>query len=262
MPIYDNIGKDYSNTRKSDSRIVKAILDILKTSEVSTIADIGAGTGSYAYALANHSYNVIAIEPSETMRSQAIFHSNIDWINAHAESLPLSDNAVDAAIIMLAMHHFKNYQQALKEAYRITNKGLIIIFTYDPSMISNFWLTDYFPSLITDVEASFVHIDRLVSDLENITSKTIKIESFLLPNDLVDSFAAVGWAKPELYLNSNIRQGISSFFKIKYTEINDGLLHLEKDLKLGEWDRKYHNLRHQNNYDAGYRILYTTDLEH
>lgn len=260
MSIYDSIGKGYSNTRTSDPRIVKAMLDILKHSEISTIADLGAGTGSYAYALANYNYNVIAIEPSETMRSQAIFHPNIEWINAYAESLPLSDNTVDAVIIMLAMHHFKDYRQALKEAYRVTNNGSIIIFTYDPSIISDFWLTEYFPSLITDVKATFVPIDRLVLDLENITSKAINVTPFLLPNDLVDSFAAVGWSRPELYLDSNIRRGISTFSKIKSTEINDGLSRLKNELKSGKWEQKYQYLRYQNNYDAGYRIVHTTRI--
>ena len=261
MTIYNNIGKGYSNTRRSDSRIVKTLLDILKAAEISTIADIGAGTGSYAYALANHDYNVIAIEPSETMRSQAISHPNIEWINAYAESLPLSHRSVDAAIIILAMHHFKNYRQALKEAYRITNNGSIIIFTYDPRMISDFWLTVYFPSLITDVKATFVPIDRLVSDLENITSQAINVTPFLIPNDLVDSFAAVGWSKPELYLDSNIRQGISSFSKIKSLELNDGLSRLKKDLDSGKWEQKYQHLRSQNNYDAGYRFVHTTGFQ-
>lgn len=258
MTIYDSIGKSYSNTRKSDSRIVKAMLDILNCSGIATIVDIGAGTGSYAYALVNHNYNVIAIEPSEIMRSQAISHPKIDWIDAQAESLPLSDRCVNAAIIILALHHFDDYRQALKEAYRVTNSGLIIIFTYDPAFISDFWLTDYFPSLITDVRASFISMGRLVLDLKNITNRAINIVPFCLPNDLVDSFAAIGWSRPELYLDIDIRQGISSFSKIKSTEIDEGLLLLQKDLKLGIWDKKYGYLRHQNNYDAGYRLVHTT----
>ena len=260
MSIYNSIGKGYSNTRRSDSRIVEAILDILKASEIATIADIGAGTGSYAYALANYDYNVIAIEPSATMRNQAIPHHNIEWINADAESLPLSNRSVDAAIIILAMHHFKNYRQALEEANRITEDGSIIIFTYDRDLISEFWLSDYFPSLITDVRSTFVTIDRLVSDLEHITNRAINVTPFPLPNDLVDSFAAVGWSRPELYLDSNIRQGISSFSKIESTELNDGLSRLQQDLKSREWDEKYQHLRSQNNYDAGYRFVHTTIL--
>ena len=256
MTIYDSIGRGYSKTRKSDYRIVEALLNILKLSEISTIADLGAGTGSYALALAKNNYNIIAIEPSKTMRSQANTHPNIKWIDASAESLPLSNGSVDAVIIMLAMHHFQDYRQALKEAYRVTNNGSIIIFTYDPIAIDRFWLTNYFPSLITDVKATFVPIDRLVFELKKITEKTIKVAPFSLPNDLVDSFAAVGWGRPELYLDKSIRQGISSFSKLKSTEINSGLLNLKEDLKSGKWDNKYKHLRTKDNYDVGYRSVY------
>lgn len=54
MMLYDSIGKHYCRTRKSDSRIVAVLLDILATSEPRTIVDIGAGTGSYALALADN----------------------------------------------------------------------------------------------------------------------------------------------------------------------------------------------------------------
>lgn len=110
------------------------------------------------------------------------------------------------------------------------------------------------------VEASFITINQLVSDLKNITNQAIKVTPFPLPNDLVDSFAAVGWAKPELYLDSNIRQGISAFSKIKSPELNDGLFRLKKDLESEEWDRKYKHLRYQNNYDAGYRFVYSKSI--
>ena len=78
--------------------------------------------------LANNGYRVIAIEPSVTMQKQAIAHSAIQWINSSAEKIPLSDKSADAAIIMLAIHHFQNYQEALQEVHRVTGGGQIIIF--------------------------------------------------------------------------------------------------------------------------------------
>ena len=103
--------------------------------------DIGAGTGSYAFVLGEYGYNVIAVEPSATMRNQAISHPAIEWIDGYAENLPLGDRAAEAAIIVLAFHHFQDYRQALREAYRVVGNGQIIIFTYDPAMISGFWFT-------------------------------------------------------------------------------------------------------------------------
>jgi ubiquinone/menaquinone biosynthesis C-methylase UbiE len=123
MVLYDTIGKTYAQTRRSDPRIAAKLLEILESSRASVIADIGAGTGSYSFFLAEHGYHILAVEPSETMRSQAISHPTIQWIDAFADSLPLSDQSADAAIIMLAFHHFQDYQKALREMHRVIGGG-------------------------------------------------------------------------------------------------------------------------------------------
>lgn len=258
MALYDIIGKSYAQTRSRDPRIAAALLDILKAPPVSIIADIGAGTGSYALVLAEHGYRVLAVEPSATMRNQAIAHPAIYWIDASAEHLPLPDQSVDAVIIMLAFHHFQNYWQALQEVHRIAGGGQIIMFTYNPEMISRFWLTQYFPSFIADVRSTFLPIPKLVSEIEAIAGAVVKTIPFPLPYDLSDSFAAVGWARPELYLDSTIRQGISSFAKIDAAELNRGLSRLCEELETGMWDQKYGHLRQQKHYDAGYCFVHTT----
>lgn len=257
MALYDTIGKTYAKTRKGDRRIAAKLLKILQCSQASTIADIGAGTGSYALVLAEHGYRVLAVEPSAIMRSQAIAHSAIQWIDGCAENLPLPDRAADAAIIMLALHHFPNYLQALKEIHRVIDNGQLVLFTYDPEAISNFWLAQYFPSFITDVKSTFLPMPKLVAEIEAITGAVVKTIPFPLPHDLSDSFAAVGWSKPELYFDDNIRQGISSFAKISDRELDRNLSSLRQDLEMGVWDRKYGHLRQKEQYDVGYRFLFT-----
>ncbi|MGL5834888.1 MAG: class I SAM-dependent methyltransferase [Waterburya sp.] len=257
MALYDTIGKTYAQTRQSDPRISTKLLEILSSSQPSTIVDVGAGTGSYAFILAEHGYHVFAVEPSETMRSQAIAHPAIQWINAFADNLPLPDRAANAAIIMLAFHHFQDYRKVLCEIHRITDGGQIVLFTYDPEAISSFWLTQYFPSFITNVQSTFLPVPRLVSEIESITSLAVSVLPFPLPNDLSDSFAAVGWARPELYFDSSVRDGISSFSKISDNELNQGLANLREDLETGAWDQKHGHLRQQKQYDVGYRFVYT-----
>lgn len=257
MALYDTIGRSYAQTRKSDPRIAAALLDILQAPRTSTIADIGAGTGSYALVLAEQGYRVLAVEPSEIMRSQASAHSTVQWINACAENLPLPDRSADAAIIMLAFHHFQNYQQALREIHRITGGGQIILLTCDPEVNSSFWLTQYFPAMIADVQSTFLPISTLASELKTITGATVQTLSFPLPHDLSDAFAAVGWARPELYFDSTIRSGISAFPKLTADELEHGLSRLREDLTTGAWEQKYGHLRQQQHYDAGYRFVYT-----
>lgn len=258
MALYDTIGRNYAQTRRSDLRIATTLLEILASSQASTIADIGSGTGSYALVLAERGYRVLAVEPSATMRSQAIAHSGVQWINACAENLPLPDQSADAAIMILAFHHFQDYRQALREVHRITGNGQIVLFTYDPDAISGFWLTKYFPSLATDVRSTFMPVSELVSEIQTITGAVVNILPFSLPHDLSDSFAAVGWARPELYLDSSVRNGISSFAKINHDELNHGLCHLQEDLATGAWTQKYGHLRQRSQYDVGYRFIYTT----
>jgi len=256
MALYDVIGKTYAQTRKSDLHITEKLLEILAFSQTSTIADIGAGTGSYANALAECGHHVFAIEPSETMRLQAIAHPTVKWSDGCVENLPLPDQAVDAAIIILAFHHFSDYRQALNEIHRVVENGQMIFFTYDPGMISSFWLSEYFPSFIQDVESTFLPIPKLVEEIQMITDSVVNVIPFPLPNGLSDSFAAVGWARPELYLDSDIRNGISSFSKIDDNELNSGLSRLGEDLKRGRWDRKYGHLRQQSQYDVGYCFVH------
>ena len=255
MALYDKIGKNYGKTRRSDPRIARKLLDILESFQASTIVDIGAGTGSYAFFLAEYGYEVIAVEPSATMRNQAISHPAIEWVDGYAENLPLSDGAAEAAIIMLAFHHFQDYRQALREVHRVVGSGQIILFTYDPAMISSFWLTKYFPSLIKDVESRFISIPELSNEIHLITGNSVNVSPFRLPHNLSDSFAAVGWARPELYLDINIRNGISSFAKIDGDEVEQGVLRLKEDLETGRWDKEYGYLRKQKQYDVGYRFV-------
>lgn len=255
--LYDTIGKTYAQTRQSDPRIAAKLLEILEPFQASRIVDIGAGTGSYALYLAEHGYQVLAVEPSTVMRSQAIAHPAVRWIDAKAEHLSLPSHAADVAIIILALHHFPDYSQALQEIRRVTGGGPIIIFTYDPDLISSFWLTEYFPSFITDVQATFLPIATLTAEIETMMDTAVNIVPFPLPNNLSDSFAAVGWQRPELYLDHSIRNGISSFTKLNEDDLVQGLSKLREDLEIGIWDQKYEYLRQQTHYDAGYRFIYT-----
>ena len=254
MTLYNSIGKGYNTTRQPDSRIVDKLIELLNLPSGSTIADVGAGTGNYSNAIAKRGYKIIAIEPSETMQFQAQPHADVSWITAAAESIPLEDNIVDGAIVMLALHHFQDISAGIKEINRIT-RGRIVIFAFEQNKISDFWLTDYFPAFITDTLKTFPITDIISLQVEQITHKQVEIIPFLLPSDLSDIFAAAGWQKPEIYLDRSVRKGISTFAKIPDSELEEGINRLAEDLNNGVWLKKYGYLKQQQTYDAGYRIL-------
>jgi ubiquinone/menaquinone biosynthesis C-methylase UbiE len=255
MILYNSIGKGYNRTRQADPRIVRKIISLLDLTPGKTIADIGAGTGNYSNAIAELGYQVIAIEPATMMRSQAQPHPNVKWLTAKAEQIPLANSAVDAAIIMLALHHFSDLATAITEVNRIVGTGNIVIFAFEQSKIPDFWLTDYFPYFIRDTLATFPSTQTIAEDINKITQKYVQVIPFLLPADLTDLLAAAGWCKPEIYLDADVRNGISSFSKMPQAELSTGIEKLREDLNSGVWDHKYGALREQNHYDAGYRII-------
>ncbi len=60
---YDQTGRTYFYTRRPDPRVAEVIDDALR--DMATVANIGAGTGSY-----EPTGTVIAVEPSRVMIGQ------------------------------------------------------------------------------------------------------------------------------------------------------------------------------------------------
>ena len=255
MTLYNSIGQGYNRTRKPDKRIVDTLVNLLNLPLEKTIADVGAGTGNYSNAIADQGYQIIAIEPSKVMQNQAIFHHNVSWLTAKAEQIPLPDNSVDGAIIMLALHHFSNINLGIQEVNRIVGNGKMVIFAFEQNKIPNFWLADYFPYFIGDTLNTFPNTKNLANAIKQITNKNVEVIPFLLPADISDLFAAAGWCRPEIYLDAEVRNGISSFAKMPQHELTRGISQLTEDIDNGNWNKKYGNLKNLKSYDAGYRII-------
>lgn len=190
------------------------------------------------------------------MRSQAQAHSSVVSRPSFAEALPLDDAAVDGAICILAFHHFSDQQQALRETRRVTGGGPIVLLTWEPRVFRNFWLFDYFPDIREDDDEMFPPIESVAGMIEEQTGLRAAIEPFPLPRDLVDLFAAGGWACPELYLDARVRAGISAFAVADQSRITIGVDRLKADLASGDWIKRYGHLATRKTFDAGYRLIF------
>src|SRR5260370_24384545 len=254
MVSYDQIGHGYSRTRRADARIVEQITALLSMPIGSLVVDVGAGTGNYSNARAAAGYRVVAVEPSAAMRIQAVAHPSVIWRTGFAEALPLGDGEVNAAICILAFHHFPDGRQALREMRRATGGGPVLLFTFDPRAQRDFWLEDYLPDIGQGDEQLFPSIESVAAMMEEETGLRTSITPFPLPVDLSDLFLAAGWARPEVYLDPQVRAGISAFAVADPGRMSRGLDRLKADLASGDWLRRYGPVLRQKSYEAVYRF--------
>ena len=252
---YNVIGQDYNRNRVADRHILQKTLDLLGLPPGSCIADIGAGTGNYANELAGHGYRVYAVEPSETMRRQAVPQDKVSWIGGIAESLPLCDASVDGIIIILAVHHFLDLTKAAREAARVCPAGPLVVLTMDPRESEKFWFNDYFPGIEQHVLDHFPPINEVINIFNAAGRWSCSMTEFPLPHDLADRNMCAGWNRPETYLDPVVRQNTSGFALVQSSDVQRGLELLERDLKSGRWDELNGHLRKKKSFDAGFRFL-------
>lgn len=235
---YDSIGIDYAQLRKPDPRIAAAIQTALGQAE--TVLNVGAGTGSYEPI----DRQVTAVEPSlEMIRQRSPSAARV--IQASAEDLPFDNDAFDASMAILSIHHWPNKEVGLREMRRVT-RGRIVLLTFDPSQRP--WLTDYLPELATLDEAQMPAMSDYRRWLGAVT-----VVPVLVPHDCSDGFLYAYWRRPEAYLDARIRSGSSSFRAIDNAAT--GLQKLRQDLETGAWQRRYAELLTRDAYDAGYRLV-------
>lgn len=106
-----------------------ALLSLINPSWV--VADLGCGTGDVARRLAPVLDRVIAIdrEPAmlEACRKRLAEFDNVEVMEGDLESLPLETDSLDAAVIMLVMHHMENPEAIVREAGRAIRSGGVLL---------------------------------------------------------------------------------------------------------------------------------------
>jgi SAM-dependent methyltransferase len=239
--LYDKIGLNYANLRKPDTRIARRIETALGNSN--TVLNVGAGAGSYEPA----TKQVTAVEPSVEMIQQRST-SKATVIQGSAEYLPFDDKLFDASMAVLTIHHWSDQELGVMEMRRVT-RDKVVFLTYDPSF-RGFWLTDYFPKLVTLDEGQMPNISTYANWLGSVDVTPVPI-----PNDCSDGFLAGYWQRPAAYLDERVRAAMSSFWALD--DVSEGLRMLDEDLRSGAWEKRYSGLLELEELDCGYRLVET-----
>jgi ArsR family transcriptional regulator len=87
------------------------------------VGDLGCGTGRVTEALAPFVGRVVAVDGSQEMldaaRRRTARLPNVELRRGELESLPIEDGALDAATMILVLHHVPDPGRALAEAARV-----------------------------------------------------------------------------------------------------------------------------------------------
>lgn len=244
---YDKLGQKYSGYRRTDPRIAEYILDALTGAK--TVLNVGAGGGSYE----PEDRYVVAVEPSIMMRSQRLENNKVPAINAKADNLPFDDNSFDASMAMITIHHWPDINKGLKELRRVT-KEQVVIMTFDPDALDNFWNATYFPELIAVEKARYSSIDFIQKSLGgNCTVVPIPV-----PLDCPDGFQEAFYGRPEAFLQKEVRQSQSAWGFLEEGLEELLVKRLADDLETGEWDRKYGAYRTEPTFTCALRLVVAT----
>jgi SAM-dependent methyltransferase len=256
MESYNLFAQSSAGRRRADPRIVSRLLDFLPRPNGEYIADIGAGAGHYANALADRGFLVRAVEPSSIMRYQAQEHTNVNWFVGNAERIPFARASVRAAVSIQSVHRYRDAQASFREMDRIAGSGPLVIFTFDYRLMRRPWLADYFPNLWRKAVESTPPLDDRVAEIVNATARSVEVVPYPLPADLSDMFLLAAWRRPQLYLlDPQVRAGILSFAIDHEDEMQVGLSRLDADLQSGRWYATNAGIVELEELDLGYRFL-------
>jgi SAM-dependent methyltransferase len=203
------------------------------------VVNIGAGSGSYEPT----DLQVVPVEPSETMIRQRPAALPPALLGT-AENLPLEAKSVDAALAVLAAHHWRDRPAAFAEIRRVARKRAVF-FTHDPDA-SFGWLDAYFPGLAGSRYPRLAEFDTL---------GTVTVEPVPVPADCTDGFTAAYWRRPEAYLDESVRANMSTLALLDERVVTEGVARLARDLADRSWHRRYASLLTLGQLDVGYRLV-------
>ncbi|MFS8099183.1 class I SAM-dependent methyltransferase [Lentzea alba] len=129
----------------------------------STVLDLGAGTGLFVRAFASWfpSVSVVAVEPSESMRSA----SGLPMLAGSDTAIPLADASVDVVWISTVVHHFRDLPAAGAELRRVLRPGgVVVLRSLFRERHQGVGLFRFFPEAARAL-ASFPTVDEVASGL-------------------------------------------------------------------------------------------------
>ncbi len=194
-----------------------SIKSIVPSRAVSSILDLGGGTGRFTKAL-HEAYGcpVAVLDPSIAMLKEGLKRrlKGVSWACGRAEYIPVRDASFDFVWMCQVFHHLEDIQQALREVYRVLKPaGYFAIRNGTIESDSEIEWARFFP------EAQEIDRGRIPSQGQVINA--VAHQGFaLLEAGTVYQLAASNYAE---YYEKISRRGLSSLISISDEAFNAGL---------------------------------------
>lgn len=241
---YDKLGQQYSGHRQTDPRIAAYVHRALQPAK--TVLNVGAGAGSYE---PEDAY-VVAVEPSVVMREQRKKNNKVPAVIATADALPFDDNAFEASMAMLTVHHWPDMAAGLRELRRVTRKQVLVM-TFDPAVLHDFWNAHYFPEVVDIEQQRYPTISFVAKALGG----NCEVQPIPIPYDCIDGFQEAFYGRPEAFLKKEVRLAQSAWGFLPEGVEERLVQALADELESGEWDRKHGKHRTMPSFTCALRLI-------
>jgi SAM-dependent methyltransferase len=240
---YEVNGAGYIDRRHPDPRIAGLVHTAL--GDARTVINVGAGAGSYE---PRDGY-VVPVEPSAAMRAQRPLHL-APALDATAEHLPFDDDSFDGAMAMITIHQWSDVDAGLRELRRVS-RGPVVILTFDAEALLDFWLNEYVPEVVATERGRFPAIDHVAA----VLGGEVEVLDVPIPIDCTDGFGEAYYARPEAFLEPDVRAAQSGWVLTDPAAVARGVAKLADDLSSGRWDEHHGHLRQQPERVGAVRLV-------
>ena len=230
---YGRIGGAYDRYRRAEPAIARDVLEALGSSR--TVCNVGAGAGSYEPV----DRDVVAVEPSSTMRDQRV-PGAAPVVAATAEALPFGDGTFDAAMTTFSVHQWADLAGGLAEMRRVA-RGPVAVLTCDPELVTGSWLNAYAPEVLAVEARRYPPLGDLAAGLGG----RVRHRPVPIPLGCRDGFNEAYYGRPEAFLDPVARQSCSAWSFVGADVVDRFERQLRNDLDDGTWDGRWGHLRHQ-----------------
>jgi SAM-dependent methyltransferase len=240
---YESGGHGYALRRRTDPRIAALVHAAL--GDARSVVNVGAGAGSYE----PRDRDVTAVEPSAAMRAQRP-PQLAPAIDATAERLPFGDDSFDAAMATVTVHQWADLDSGLRELRRVS-RGPVVILTFDAEALLDFWLNEYVPEVVAVERRRFPTIEHIAE----VLGGDVGVTAVPIPIDCVDGFGEAYYARPEAFLDPEVRRSQSGWGFADPEAVDRGVTRLRDALASGEWDERHGHLRSRPEHIGAVRLV-------